>query len=128
MIRVGNRVKYDGRFGTVHSIIPNDGHIVLKMDGSGDNELQIVYASEVKSARGFAAMSKEQQLEFARRGGRAVHAKGKAHKWTSEQAREAGKRGGVAAHAKGGAHEFDRESARVAGSKGGRARAAKEKQ
>ena len=35
------------------------------------------------------------QREIARKGGKAAHAKGTAHEWTSEEAREAGRRGGM---------------------------------
>ena len=45
--------------------------------------------------RGFAAMSKERQREISRMGGRAAHAKGKAHVFTSEEARIAGRKGGI---------------------------------
>jgi general stress protein YciG len=44
--------------------------------------------------RGFAAMDKERQREIARLGGRAAHAQGTAHEFTSEEARDAGRRGG----------------------------------
>ncbi len=40
-------------------------------------------------------MSMDKQLEIARKGGKAAHANGKAHQFTSEQAREAGKKGGM---------------------------------
>ena len=49
-----------------------------------------------KSERGFAAMDPERQREIAREGGKAAHARGKAHKFTSEEAREAGRKGGQA--------------------------------
>ncbi len=39
-------------------------------------------------------MSAEKQREIASRGGKAAHAKGKAHEFTPEEAREAGRRGG----------------------------------
>ena len=47
-----------------------------------------------KSRQGFAAMSTEKHREIARKGGKAAHEKGVAHKWTSEEARLAGKKGG----------------------------------
>ncbi len=47
-----------------------------------------------KPKRGFASMDPERQREVARRGGKAAHAKGRAHEFTSEQAREAGRKGG----------------------------------
>ena len=49
-----------------------------------------------KSRRGFSAMTPERHREIARMGGKAAHAKGTAHEWTSEEAKEAGRKGGVA--------------------------------
>jgi len=43
------------------------------------------------SNRGFASMDPEKQREIASEGGRAAHASGNAHEFTSEEAREAGK-------------------------------------
>lgn len=48
------------------------------------------------SRRGFAAMDEEKQREIAAKGGRAAHAKGVAHQFTSEEARKAGRKGGLA--------------------------------
>jgi hypothetical protein len=39
-------------------------------------------------------MSPDKQREIASKGGRAAHAKGTAHEWTSEEARNAGRKGG----------------------------------
>lgn len=50
------------------------------------------------STRGFAGMSPEKRLEIARKGGKAAHAKGTAHKWTKEAAAAAGRKGGAAPH------------------------------
>lgn len=47
-----------------------------------------------KSTRGFASMDAEKQREIASKGGKAAHAKGTAHEFTSEEARIAGKKGG----------------------------------
>lgn len=44
--------------------------------------------------RGFASMDPKKQKMIASKGGRAAHAKGTAHKWTSEEARAAGRIGG----------------------------------
>ena len=63
------------------------------------------------SNRGFASMDPERVREIASKGGRAAHASGNAHEFTSEEAREAGR----AAHASGNAHEFTSEEAREAG-------------
>ena len=46
--------------------------------------------------RGFAAMDPEQQRAIASAGGRAAHASGHAHEFTSEEARAAGRKGGEA--------------------------------
>ena len=53
-----------------------------------------------KRPRGFAAMSPEQRSELSRRGGKAAHSKGVAHRFTKDEAREAGRKGGLATHAK----------------------------
>lgn len=47
-----------------------------------------------KSNRGFASMDPSKQKEIASKGGRAAHAKGTAHEWSSDEAREAGRKGG----------------------------------
>jgi uncharacterized protein len=44
--------------------------------------------------RGFAAMDPEVQRVIASKGGKAAHAQGRAHEFTSEKGREAGKKGG----------------------------------
>jgi len=49
-----------------------------------------------KSRRGFASMDPNRQKEIASKGGRAAHAKGTAHEWSSDEARVAGQKGGVA--------------------------------
>jgi len=43
------------------------------------------------SARGFASMDPDRQREIASEGGRAAHAAGTAHEFTSQEARAAGK-------------------------------------
>ncbi len=72
-----------------------------------------------KARRGFAAMDPSKQREIAALGGRAAHAKGTAHEWSSTEARTAGSKGGKVAHAKGTAHEWSSDEARSAGRKGG---------
>jgi hypothetical protein len=51
------------------------------------------------SRRGFASMDPKRQKRIASMGGRAAHAKGTAHEFTSEEARIAGRKGGKASHA-----------------------------
>lgn len=82
---------------------------------------QPVVAKKGTSNRGFASMDYEKQREIASKGGKAAHASGHAHEFTSEEAREAGRKGGQAAHESGRAHEFTSEEARAAGRKGGQA-------
>jgi general stress protein YciG len=48
--------------------------------------------------RGFAGMDPAKVREISSKGGRAAHAQGTAHKFTTEEARAAGKKGGVAPH------------------------------
>ena len=47
-----------------------------------------------KSNRGFASMNKEEQKQIASMGGKAAHARGTAHEFTSAEAAEAGRKGG----------------------------------
>lgn len=46
------------------------------------------------SKRGFASMDAAKQREIASKGGRAAHAKGTAHEFTTDEARVAGRKGG----------------------------------
>ena len=48
------------------------------------------------SKRGFASMDPSRQRDIASQGGRAAHAKGTAHEFTSDEARVAGRKGGEA--------------------------------
>jgi general stress protein YciG len=60
-------------------------------------EVQIMN-EEKKSRRGFAAMDPDKVREIAHKGGKAAHAAGTAHKFTSDEARAAGRIGGRAPH------------------------------
>lgn len=48
--------------------------------------------------RGFAAMDRAKVKDIASKGGKAAHAAGTAHQFTSEEARIAGTKGGLASH------------------------------
>ena len=52
--------------------------------------------------RGFAAMDRERVKAIASKGGRAAHAAGTAHQFSSDEARVAGKKGGMAPHVRRG--------------------------
>lgn len=49
-----------------------------------------------KRPRGFATLSPEQRRAIASKGGKAAHAKGRAHRWSREEARAAGLNGAAA--------------------------------
>jgi general stress protein YciG len=68
-----------------------------------------------KRARGFAGMDPSKQRAISSRGGKAAHAKGKAHEFSTEEAREAGRRGGLITSS-------DREHMAEIGRKGGSSR------
>lgn len=67
------------------------------------------------SRRGFASMDEGRQRAIASEGGRAAHARGTAHEFTSEEAREAGRKGGEAV-------SQNREHMAEIGRRGGEAR------
>lgn len=52
--------------------------------------------------RGFAAMDRKRVSEIASKGGKAAHAAGTAHQFSSDEARTAGRKGGVAPHVRRG--------------------------
>ena len=55
-----------------------------------------------RKPRGFAAMDRKKVSEIASKGGKAAHAAGTAHEFSSEEARAAGKKGGLAPHVRRG--------------------------
>lgn len=63
------------------------------------NDAETHATPRAKQRRGFAAMDPAKQREIASRGGKASHAAGTGHEWTSEAARAAGVKGGRALHA-----------------------------
>ena len=65
---------------------PSSGENVAPESGS---------APRGRSNRGFASMDRNKQREIASKGGRAAHAKGTAHEWSSDEARNAGRKGGM---------------------------------
>lgn len=48
--------------------------------------------------KGFASMDSNKQSKIASEGGKAAHAKGTAHEFSSQEAREAGRKGGQNSH------------------------------
>jgi general stress protein YciG len=77
--------------------VPNRKNNQEQGGREGQQREQVSQASTRQSkGRGFAAMNPEQQREIASEGGRAAHASGHAHEFTSEEARAAGRKGGEA--------------------------------
>jgi general stress protein YciG len=70
------------------------------------------------SKRGFASMDAAKQREIASKGGRAAHAKGTAHEFTTDEARVAGRKGGEAV-------SRDRQHMSTIGREGGHSRGAR---
>ena len=70
------------------------------------------------SKRGFASMDQAKQREIASKGGRAAHAKGTAHEFSSDEARVAGRKGGEAV-------SRDRAHMAAIGREGGHSRGAR---
>ncbi|MCS6901729.1 MAG: KGG domain-containing protein [Myxococcales bacterium] len=72
-------------------------------------------APSTRRRRGFACMDGALQRAISSKGGKAAHAKGKAHEFTAEEAREAGRKGG---------HSVSRNREHMAriGREGGKAR------
>ena len=64
--------------------------------------------------RGFASLDRARQREIASQGGKAAHAHGTAHQWTSAEAKEAGRKGGRSKSAKKMAAAQARGAARKA--------------
>ncbi len=70
------------------------------------------------SKRGFASMDASKQREIASKGGKAAHAKGTAHEFSSDEARVAGRKGGEAV-------SRDRAHMSTIGREGGHSRGAR---
>jgi general stress protein YciG len=74
---------------------------------------------KVRRPRGFAAMDRSKVSEIASKGGKAAHAAGTAHQFTSDEARAAGKKGGVAPHVRRGRGPRQSQTVAAADSTGG---------
>lgn len=73
----------------------------------------------VNRKRGFATMDPEKLRAIASKGGKAAHAKGSAHQFTSEEAKEAGRKGGRAGHNKRAKEEPNSKPSTESGHLGG---------
>lgn len=95
-------------------------------DGATTNESTTVGAAPTTSStteerrprrRGFAAMDRDRVREIASKGGKAAHAAGTAHQFSSDEARVAGRKGGMAPHVRRGG--VRRRPADAGGNSGG---------
>jgi hypothetical protein len=102
----------------------NNGNQGNQGGGKGGNQ----QSEQDTSARGFASMDPEKQREIAAEGGRAAHAAGTAHEFTSEEARRAGsmshkndgnQQSGAGGSRSGGGEEDEEEGGNGGGGKGG---------
>ena len=71
--------------------------------------------------RGFASMDREKQREIASKGGKAAHAQGRAHEFSTDEARSAGRKGGEVV-------SQDRKHMAEIGREGGMARGRRERE
>jgi general stress protein YciG len=71
--------------------------------------------------RGFASMDADKQREIASKGGKAAHAQGRAHEFSSDEARSAGRKGGEVV-------SKDRKHMADIGREGGMARGRRERE
>lgn len=67
-----------------------------------NSEQTATAAQPARRPRGFAAMDRKKVSEIASKGGKAAHAAGTAHQFSSDEARSAGRKGGVAPHVRRG--------------------------
>lgn len=80
---------------------PSDG-VGAGEPGEGEKTESAAKTEDRPRRRGFAAMDRDRVREIASRGGRAAHAAGTAHQFSSDEARVAGKKGGEAPHVRRG--------------------------
>lgn len=71
-------------------------------ESSDEPKTEAAETPKPRRPRGFAAMDRSKVSEIASKGGKAAHAAGTAHQFTSDEARAAGKKGGVAPHVRRG--------------------------
>lgn len=86
----------DSRFEHGASAAGHEAHAQSEERGEGGGGSTGGSSQRPKQRRGFAAMDPAKQKEIASKGGKASHALGTGHEWTSESAREAGRKGGQA--------------------------------
>lgn len=87
---------------------PNEGQTEASSSPNGAATSSDATASSTQTEerrprrRGFAAMDRDRVREIASKGGKAAHAAGTAHQFSSDEARVAGRKGGMAPHVRRG--------------------------
>lgn len=80
----------------IHETVSNATELELTPDAPP----RPIDAAPPRRPRGFAAIDRARVQEIARKGGKAAHAAGTAHEFTSDEARVAGRKGGQVSHAR----------------------------
>src|SRR6187401_2248592 len=85
-------------------MIPDENNAGGTEQSSSETNANAANASEAPRPRrrGFAAMDRDRVKEIASKGGKAAHAAGTAHQFSSDEARNAGRKGGMAPHVRRG--------------------------
>jgi general stress protein YciG len=89
----------------MNPVLDPHNHSVPQASEEPREEREVAKTAEAprpRKPRGFAAMDRNKVSEIASKGGKAAHAAGTAHQFTSDEARAAGKKGGVAPHVRRG--------------------------
>lgn len=85
---------------------PSNNSPSAEGEGTDENKSEPTATAEPQQKprrpRGFAAMDRKKVSEIASKGGKAAHAAGTAHQFSSDEARNAGRKGGVAPHVRRG--------------------------
>ena len=99
---------------TTSSTTPETPSTDAQLNGAGTNDSTTASAAPTPATpsaiteerrprrRGFAAMDRDRVKEIASKGGKAAHAAGTAHQFSSDEARVAGRKGGMAPHVRRG--------------------------
>jgi general stress protein YciG len=85
---------------TTNTSSTSDSTDTSKSDASASGSSTL--EQKPRRPRGFAAMDRSKVSEIASKGGKAAHAAGTAHQFSSDEARNAGRKGGVAPHVRRG--------------------------
>ena len=83
----------------------HDAHEVMTM--ADEDAPNLTDDGSPRRRRGFALVEPSRLRAIAAMGGRAAHAAGTAHRFTTDEARAAGRKGGIASHVSRGSRRAD---------------------